>query len=255
MKKSFLLLILLALSQIVFSNPNYKNGNGTIIFSKNEDGVKTTIRKCEIDAIEIGDLLSEKNRDIFADYNFSTSIGKLKNDDIVKVIEVCTIEYLNKPKDKWNNPNGELWYKIIYNHIEGCICVSPNALGEEKDPYFNNNYEVLEEINNGKKWTVRKLNQVVSVWENLNIRDNPGTEKSNVIYTIRPRETDPFQTNVDVIAITEEKETIDGKTDYWLKIKYKNYEGWIFGGYASVERGGPKYYLPEAMIDFDLSWY
>ena len=255
MKKSLFLIILLALAQLIFANPNYNNGNGTIIFSQNQDGVKTTIRKCEIDSIIIGDLLADKNRNIYSNYNFSKKIGKLNDNDAIKILEVCTIEYLNKPKDKWGNPSGELWYKIIYNHIEGCICVSPNALGEEKDPYFNNNYEVLEEINNGKKWTVRKLNQVVSVWENLNIRDNPGTEKSNVIYTIRPRETDPFQTNVDVIAITEEKETIDGKTDYWLKIKYKNYEGWIFGGYASVERGGPKYYLPEAMIASDLSWY
>ena len=255
MKKSLFLIILLTLAQLIFANPNYNNGNGTIIFSQNQDGVKTTIRKCEIDSIIIGDLLADKNRNIYSNYNFSKKIGKLNDNDAIKILEVCTIEYLNKPKDKWGNPSGELWYKIIYNDIEGCIWVSPSALGEGEDPYFNNNYEVLEEINNGKKWTVRKLNQVVSVWENLNIRDNPGTEKTNVIYTIRPRETDPFQTNVDVIAITEEKETIDGKTDYWLKIKYKNYEGWIFGGYASVERGGPKYYLPEAMIDFDLSWY
>lgn len=55
---------------------------------------------------------------------------------------------------------------------------------------------------------------------------------------------------------TEETETIDGLTDHWLKIEYaSNKYGWIFGGYASVERGGPKYYIPEAMIIFDLSWY
>ena len=46
MKKRFLLIVLLAFSQFVFANPNYKNGNGTIISSVEKDGVKTTIRKC-----------------------------------------------------------------------------------------------------------------------------------------------------------------------------------------------------------------
>ena len=31
-------------------------------------------------------------------------------------------------------------------------------------------------------------------------------------------------------------------------------DSWIFGGYTTVERGGPKYYLPEAIIAFDLTW-
>lgn len=45
MKKSFLLLILLALSQIVFSNPNYKNGNGTIPMANYGTKSSTTILK------------------------------------------------------------------------------------------------------------------------------------------------------------------------------------------------------------------
>ena len=55
---------------------------------------------------------------------------------------------------------------------------------------------------------------------------------------------------------TEETETIDGLTDHWLKVEYEPGKfGWIFGGYASVERGGPKYYIPEKTVIFDLSWY
>lgn len=49
--------------------------------------------------------------------------------------------------------------------------------------------------------------------------------------------------------------TIDGRKDHWLKVKYKDYTGWIFGGYASAERGGPKYYIPESSIEFDIGWY
>ena len=74
------------------------------------------------------------------------------------------------------------------------------------------------------------------------------------MYIIRPGKTDPVQTNVEVVAMTQEKETIDGKSDFWLKIKYKDYEGWIFGGYASIERGVPKYYIPENIVIFDFFW-
>ena len=69
-------------------------------------------------------------------------------------------------------------------------------------------------------------------------------------------ESEKAFSNIAARIITEETETIDGLTDHWLKIEYaSNKYGWIFGGYASVERGGPKYYIPEAMIIFDLSWY
>lgn len=256
MKKFYIVFLLLTVCTLkLFAEPNYNGGNGTIISSTNENGIIKTIRKCEINNIKIGDLLNEKNRDIFSNYNFETKIGKLKDNDEVKVIEVCTIEYLNKPKDRWNNPAGELWYKISLNNETGCICTSSDFLGQYTDPYFANRYEILEEITTNKKWTVRRMDQTLSVWENLNIRNKPGTDNTKVIYTIRPRDTDPVQSNVDVIAMTQEKETIDGKTDYWLKIKYKNYEGWIFGGYASAERGGPKYYIPENTVIFDLSWY
>lgn len=95
---------------------------------------------------------------------------------------------------------------------------------------------------------------MLTVWENLNIRNNPGTSGNKVIYTIRPNNTDPQQTNVELIAMTEEDEIIDRKKDHWLKVKYKDYTGWIFGGYASAERGGPKYLIPEYTVEFDLGW-
>lgn len=79
MKKSILLIILLSISQVVFSNPNYKNGNGTIITSSEENGIKTTIRKCIINNIKIGDLLEEKNRTVYENFNFNKTIGQLKD--------------------------------------------------------------------------------------------------------------------------------------------------------------------------------
>ena len=257
MKKSILLIILLSISQVVFSNPNYKNGNGTIITSSEENGIKTTIRKCLINDIKIGDLLQEKNRTIYETFNFKNPIGKLKDNDNINVLEVCTIEYLNKPKDKWGNQAGQLWYKIQLDNSVGCICVSRESLGEYTDPYYDNRYEILEEIQTSKKWTIRKMNQTVSVWERLNVRDKPGLDGKKVFLLHNFEEgTRSPQENHDIVAITEETETIDGLTDHWLKIEYEPGKfGWIFGGYTSVERGGPTYYIPENTIIFDLSWY
>lgn len=57
------------------AEPNYKDGNGTIISSITEKEIRKTVRKCEVDNIHIGDLLEEKNRDIYTDYNFDNKIG------------------------------------------------------------------------------------------------------------------------------------------------------------------------------------
>ncbi len=254
-KNCFAILFFVACCVYLIAEPDYKGGNGTIISSIREKGIRKTVRKCEIDNIRIGDLLDEENRDIYTDYNFANKIGKLKDNDVIKVLEVCEIEYLDKPRDKWNNPSGELWFKILLENKACFICKSTDFLREYSDPYFENRYEVVEEITTTNKWVVRKMNQIVSVWENLNIRSRPGLENTKILYTIRPGKTDPVQTNVEVVAITQEKENIDGKSDFWLKIKYKDYEGWIFGGYASIERGGPKYYIPENIVIFDLSGY
>ena len=79
---------------------------------------------------------------------------------------------------------------------------------------------VLEEIQTSKKWTVRKLNQTISVWERLNVRDKPGLDgiKVFLLHNFEDGTRSP-QENYKIIAITEETETIDGLTDHWLKIE------------------------------------
>lgn len=256
MKKSLVCVsLLLIFAQFAFALPNYNNGNGTILSEKTENGIKITIRKCELEVV-VGDLLDEKYRDVYTAFEKKKSIGKLRDNDKIKVLRICRKDYLNEPKNEDGNVKGELWYNIKSDTMEGWLCIYSGYISSASDPYFDNRYEILEVLENaGKKWTVRSLNQRLAVWVNLNIRDKPGTSGTAVLYTIRPGTTDPQQTNVELIAITEERETIDGKTDRWIKISYKDFTGWIFGGYASAERGGPKYYIPEHMIDFDLGWY
>lgn len=257
MKKFVLLICVLSVViTISFAEeaPNYQNGNGTIIYENEEKDTKVIIRKCEVEVI-IGDLASFEQRIIYENYISKKPIGKLHDNDECKILQVYRIDHLKNDLNKWNEVNGELWYKIACNSITGWICISSDYIGKFKDPYYNNRWEIIDVVKSGgKKWTVRTMEQELSVWNKLEIRDNPGISGNKVLYTIKPNVTDPYQTNVEVLAITEEVETIDGTKDHWLKIKYNEYTGWIFGGYTTAERGGPKYYIPESIIEFDLGW-
>ena len=104
----------------------------------------------------------------------------------------------------------------------------------------------MQNINIGEKsWTIRKMAyQRVAVFERLNIRDKPGLIDTKVISKIIPT-YENSQINLYVSEVTEERETIDGITDRWLRINYNGINGWVFGGYTSVERGGYKYYNKE----------
>lgn len=232
--------------------PNYADGNGTILSSFSKDGVSTIIRKCEMN-VTIGQMLSEDGHTMYKDHNRDEALAIITDGDTAQILQTCAIRRFNEPKSEWGSVSGEHWYKIKYEGQEGWICSSDTFLGGMNDPYENNRFEILETISCGEKsWTVRKMEQMLSVWENLNIREKPGLNDNVVVYTIRPGDSDPTQTNVQTLAITEESDTIDGITDRWVKISYKEHEGWIFGGYTSAERGGPRYYIPENWIAFDL---
>ena len=256
-RNTIFLLGLLYLTNVVSATEigNYNNGNGTIIDQRNNNDSIIITRKCETEVV-IGDLADEDQRVIYDNYRDRNAIGELQDNDKIQTLEIYKVLYKNKPEDEWNRASGELWYKINFENLIGWICISPDYLGKYSDPYTNNRWQIIDSIqSSGKKWTIRALDQTLSVWENLNIRENPGITGNKVLYTIRPKDTDPPQSNVEVIAITEEVEIIDGIEDHWVKVKYKQYIGWIFGGYATAERGGPKYYIPEKRVRFDLGWY
>lgn len=227
-------------------NPNYENGNGTIISSKKIGGAQTIIRKCEVNDILIGDLLSEENRSIYNSVVFGREIGYLRDNDRVNVKEVCTIAYVDS--------SSELWYKIETDTIEGWLKVNYSSY---YDPYYANRYEIIDYIHGTRNWTVRKMKQEITVTEKLNVRDKPGLEGNKIflLHDFEEGSRTPFESH-NIIAMTEETDIIDGIEDYWLLVEYeKNKYGWIFGGYASQERGGPKYYIPEKVVRFRLSWY
>ena len=232
-------------------NPDYRGGNGTVLSYVASDWVRKIIRTCEME-ITIGNMPSDQWRIVFASMEKELPVLTLQNGDTISLLQQCTLEYLTESGDGLGGCKGDLWYKVrLADGTDGWVCTNDEYL-YDTTPYFGNSYEVLGTVSaGGRKWTARRMSQTLSAWESLSIRDKPGNG-GRVLYTIRPGKTDPAQTNVQVTAITEEEDTQDGVTDRWVKVRYASYEGWVFGGYLSAERGGPKYCLPESLIRMDF---
>jgi hypothetical protein len=232
-------------------SPDYANGNGTIIETRTEGSVEWVLRK-HIQRLQIGDLANETHFSIYDKLALENRkvIYPLKLKDYINITQVAETRYADE------------YYVFLKvrtdNDVNGWLLFGKQTYDYAKfrAPYFKNRWEITERITiREKTWTVRKMTgDTVSVWEVLNIRDKPGLVDTKVISQIIPPRKYP-QVNLDVSEMTEESETIDGRTDGWLKIAYQGIEGWIFGGYATVERGGPKYHIPESIIESGVSWY
>ena len=247
MKKKHLLLVLMYLcTTMIFAEGNYQGGNGTVL-SRTTDGKQTIeIRKLEISNVKAGDMLARNNNTIYNSYTTQTPLGELEWwRESFNIHKVCSIEL--QETDQWGHPLGEMWLEISTKKLKGWICCNdryPSTL------YTDNKYAIIETIATASQtWTVRKLEQLFTIWRTVDIMDTPGLH-GNKIHTFQFA---GVQSNFSSVAITEEKETINGKTDYWVKIEYEEGKyGWVFGGFLDVERGGPKYLIPEAELDFDL---
>ena len=228
---------------------NYLDGNGTLVDVKTVQNEKWTIRK-HIQRVQIGDLAKADNLQIYSRYSGGSAIGQLKLGDFVNISQVA---------EGVTGDVYDVWLRIASdNNLQGWIQLGtfPFEYAQFQDPYFHSRWAITGYIKASNNWTIRRMYyEHVAVWEVLNIRDRPGLTDTKVISKIVPPENENPQVNLDVAEATEETDTIDGKTDRWLKIAYHGIEGWIFGGYASVERGGYKYYTPENIIIAALGYY
>ena len=252
MKKAILFLAgLLACNISSFSESNnYLDGNGTVVETMTVTSETWTVRK-HIQRVQIGDLAQERSLQIYSEHSDrSRVIGRLKVGDFVNISRVA--EAITK--DEYS-----VWLQIATDkNISGWIFFGSysNEYAQFSDPYYHNRWEVIGYFKASKSWTIRRMfYQHVAVWEVLNIRDKPSLKDTKVISKIVPPENGNPQVNLDVTEATEETETIDGRNDRWLKISYHGIEGWIFGGYVDVARGGPKYFTPESIIYFGLGSY
>jgi len=220
--------------------------NGTIVsLKKTHSELLTAIKHYQI--ITLGDLATKDNLVIHPKPSLSKQDGLLHYGDTIVVDQILI-------KKSLKTGHKDIWYKIKYLSKNGWLYVGNTKDINNRDPYENDNWKLLEIID--KKWTVRKMDEQLSVWGEVEIRNKPGLSNSIVTYLIDPQGIhENYQQTVSIIAMTEETETINEIEDHWLKIQYKSYSGWIFGGFATAERGGHKYYTPANIAEQNIGIY
>lgn len=220
----FLILVLFASAQT--NAQNYADGNGTIL-KQIEDNEEIVCFRKHVQKITLDQAMNYESFKVYEKPGSGKSkvLGYLSYGDTIVSRRIFT-------KGKYN-----VWLEVQKPGLKGWVKI------DTPDPYSNNTWEIVEYLESrGKIWTVRRLNSSICVYHNLNIRNKPGIEGTRIIGKINAN------TFVEYSTITEETDEIDGIKDHWIRIKYNGISGWIFGGYADVERGGPKYFIPESLI-------
>lgn len=155
-------------------------------------------------------------------------------------VQILEIEVQN------SSAKESVWYKIEYKNQTGWIKTDFN-------PYKNGNWEILgTETVDGNSFTIRKANKKLILEppkETLNLYEKPSFNAEISVSTKN-------ETVVNVIAVTEETETIKWgtytKSEHWVKVLFEEKEVWVFGAYLDTGMGGPKYPIPENIIRWNL---
>ena len=254
-------------SKPVIYEPDYANGDGTIISKTENDTRCIEIRK-HIQKVEIGDMASGEKRNLYSDINKTKLLYTLQDYDEVEISEFWTVT------EKKENLN-YCWLKVKVEGFSGFILFynsyynpHTNIISDFGNPYQNNRWEIIETIHSAyKRWTVRKLTESLSVFSDsseIELRDIPGEYYSSIIgYVPTSYKDGNSQINVETEAVTEELDVIEeikqghlsAHEAPWVRITYNGKTGWILGSYLSAERGGPKYYIPEHVIDWGMGWH
>ena len=219
---------------------------------------------------QINDMFNTRHTETEMPYiENSNEIGRLQQNDQINITQYVETFDSDDFYYYWLKVNTE-------NNLEGWVFCGKHdeSYAEYRGlPYFNNRWEILENIHsNNRTYRLRKLLQRgFYVTGEANIYDRPGLNNVNIVYKIIPSYNDFPLSYVNVIGMTDELETINvilndwslneenntwysprsnqlRRSNYWLKIDYKENYGWIFGGYLDIDRGGPWFYTPEIII-------
>ncbi|MDR0456415.1 MAG: hypothetical protein LBH20_07010, partial [Treponema sp.] len=190
---------------------NYENGNGTIIEIKYEDNVLWTFRKH----------IQQMKMNWFDDFPDLIIYDKplIENGNIVGTLRNENLNVAQVVEANVQNTDFYHWIKIYTNNnISGWIFFGKYDYNFSlfRTPYFNNRWEIIETIkNNNGVWTIRKLDGGISIIPftgdifEFTVHNEPGFN-SEIIEILNPRENNTSQINLDIIAATEELDTIEG---------------------------------------------
>ena len=231
-KKTIILLMVFG----VISNITAQNSeeiNGTVLEKKNKNN-HTLISKKHEQKLTLDYSASDYQLILYNNPIEKNKIADLQRKQEITIKEIVFLD------------EKETWLKIQVNDKEGYILYSKSI----DDPYRDNSWMPTGEIQSGSKtFHTLKCSQSFIVYTNLKIRDKPGLD-GNKIGLIEANQRN--YAVVTTMEVTEEKETIDEKTERWAKIEYKGIMGWVFAGYLDYERGGPRFWEPEISIEMTL---
>jgi len=236
---------------------NFDNGNGTILNYRIENEYLIITRKHETRLFLMA-LMQQ---------NIVYEEPDINSNELFVITSSCYVNTLQIVFVKNLNTNEAInWIKIITDdNIAGWLKVSTN-----REIYSEGNWAILEIINiNNKIWTIRKIRnsmliidfsmlnhenninyQGIILYDRIDIRNNPGINGTEVIFTIKME--DGKRVPLKILAITEETDSIDGEIEHWLKIEFEDGRiGWIFGGYVD-HLADPKYFLPNSILGIYL---
>ncbi len=227
MKKYHLVFVFILLTSSLFAFDN-DIPNGTILetgkIQNHEYVIKKHQQTVKVESISIISL------PIYEDVISYKPKSALSIGDEMKISQLIIVD------------NKETFFKITVNDISGYILIDYN----NKDFYKNGEWMYEETIKTGNNvYHTKKVIESFTVNVNLRIRDNPGLT-SNKIGLIVARTNSPVF--IKTMAITDEKDVIDGIEECWAKIEYNGIIGWVFCGYLDYYRPDPRFWTPEYEI-------
>lgn len=250
MKKVFLSALIFAAGMLGFSGgPDYGGANGEILFEYVDSSGMVVKRKVELTIkIEIAEFLDSSMLTVYKDASKESRVlAEISNGDVLKIKEQDIVCY-RSGSSRDPRMYEEIWYKVEVSGCKGWICVYDGIRNNNLDPFNENAWEILEEDVTSNKFTVRKLEQIIALRTDTELYSDPDMSSKVICKAGEDYDFSRGQLNLKVIAITQQKVTLNGETDHWVKVEYKGEEGWIFGGYLSNEAGGPKYAIPDYKI-------
>jgi hypothetical protein len=215
---------------------DFQNGNGTIIQRYSTNEISWTIRKHSQELI-MDSWPDQEHYYIYSEPTLDVNkrIFSLKKGEEYQCIEIATATSAQKNTTNWikvKTQTNKIGWKFLGN----------------SDPYQNDQWsieDVIKTIN--RIWTIRKIEGTLATEQTVTIQEKPGENSSNILTKITVPENDWI--NIRIIAISEEEDTIDSISDHWVKvITSDGIYGWVFGGFLTAMRGGPKYLTPEEIV-------
>lgn len=141
-------------------------------------------------------------------------LGNLYRGNIVEVIEYSSnSDYYEGHRAKW--------VKIKSGDFEGWVFSYYLVETGGGDGSESGSENVITEFKSGMELYVRP--------DILRVRDAPD-ELGTVLFSLQNKD------EVEVVEVEGDLVTLGGKKSRWVKIKFLDYEGWVFGGFLSTEK-------------------